>query len=85
MPGSGSIAIQVTQRQFRQLSLFKGRKQRGTLPPAPSEFASQVFLVDVIRRWLDPRCQFTHIASGECPHTPMKKAPDDAGALELLN
>jgi hypothetical protein len=33
----------------RQLHLFKSRKQRGTMPPPPSEFASQVFLVDLIR------------------------------------
>jgi hypothetical protein len=59
------VAIQVTARQSRQLSLFKSRRQRGTVPPAPSEFASQAFLVDVIRRWIDPRWKFTHIPHGE--------------------
>jgi hypothetical protein len=33
----------------RQLSLFKGKRQKGFAPPAPTEFASQAFLVDVIR------------------------------------
>ena len=49
----------------RQLNLIRGRKQRGIAPPAPSEFASQCFLVDVIRRWLDPRWRFTHMPAGE--------------------
>src|SRR5580765_8430537 len=48
-----------------QLHLFKSRRQCGTAPPPPSEFASQCFLVDVIRRWLDPRWQFTHVPLGE--------------------
>ena len=29
--------------------------RRGCAPPPPSEFASQAFLVDVIRRWHDRR------------------------------
>lgn len=43
----------------RQLHLFRGRRQRGTAPPAPTEFAPQAFLVDVIRRGLDPRWRFS--------------------------
>lgn len=61
MPGEKDSTIDKAQ----QLSLFRSRKQRGTAPPAPSEFQSQAFLVDVIRRWLDPAWKFTHIASGE--------------------
>ena len=38
---------------------------RGQAPPAPTEFASQAILVDVIRRWINPQWKFTHIASGE--------------------
>lgn len=49
----------------RQLSLFKSRRQRGIAAPPPSEFASQAFLVDVVRRWINPAWRFTHIASGE--------------------
>ena len=49
----------------RQLNLFRSRKQRGIAPPAPTEFASQAFLVDVIRRWLDPRWRFCHVPNGE--------------------
>ena len=49
----------------RQLHLFRSRKQRGSAAPAPSEFASQAFLVDVIRRWIDPRWRFTHMPAGE--------------------
>ena len=38
----------------RQLHLFRSRRQRGQSPPGPSEFQSQCFLIDVIRRWIDP-------------------------------
>jgi hypothetical protein len=43
--------VQVTARQ---LSLFKGKRQRGTLPPAPSAFAVQASLVVLIRHTLNP-------------------------------
>jgi len=33
--------------------------------PAPTEFASQCFLADLIRRWIMPGWRFTHIASGD--------------------
>lgn len=49
----------------RQLSLFKGKRQRGIAPPAPTEFASQCFLADLIRRMLDPQWRFTHVPLGE--------------------
>ncbi|MBR1286061.1 VRR-NUC domain-containing protein [Bradyrhizobium sp. AUGA SZCCT0177] len=49
----------------RQLHLFKSRRQRGQAPPPPSEFASQAFLVSVVRRWLDPHWRFCHVANGE--------------------
>jgi hypothetical protein len=38
----------------RQLHLFRGKRQRGTLPPAPSEFAVQASLVVLIRHTLIP-------------------------------
>jgi hypothetical protein len=49
----------------RQLSLFKSKRQRGCAPPAPSEFASQAFLVDICRRWIMPGWRFGHIPNGE--------------------
>ena len=49
----------------RQLSLFKGKRQGGIAPPAPSEFASQCFLVDIIRRWISPQWRFGHVPLGE--------------------
>jgi hypothetical protein len=49
----------------RQLHLFKSRRQRGTAPPAPSEYQLHCAVVDTIRRWLMPGWIFTHIASGE--------------------
>jgi hypothetical protein len=57
-----TMGVHVTERQ---LHLFKGKRQRGCAPPPPSEFASQAFLVDVIRRWIDPRWRFGHVPNGE--------------------
>jgi hypothetical protein len=48
-----------------QLNLFKGKRQRGTQPPPPKEFASHVFLADVIRRWIMPNWKWTHMPLGE--------------------
>jgi hypothetical protein len=62
----------------RQLHLFRGKRQRGSTPPAPLEFASQAFLVDIIRRWIDPRWRFTHIPLGEY------RDPATAGRLQRL-
>jgi hypothetical protein len=62
----------------RQLHLFKSKRQRGTVAPAPTEFASQAFLVDIIRRWLDPRWRFTHMPAGEY------RDPATAGRLQRL-
>ena len=63
----------------RQLHLFRSSKrQRGTAPPAPSEFASQAFLVAVIRRWLSPQWRFTHVPLGEY------RDPATAGRLQRL-
>ncbi len=49
----------------RQLHLFHGKRQRGTVPPAASEYQLQCAVVDAIRRWMMPGWIFTHIASGE--------------------
>lgn len=50
---------------MRQLSLFKGRRQRGVQAPPPLEFHEHCVLADICRRWLDPRWRFTHIPLGE--------------------
>jgi len=48
-----------------QLSLFKGRKQRGTKLPPPKEFTAHVMLADTIRRWIMPHWYWFHYPSGE--------------------
>lgn len=48
-----------------QLNLFKGKRQRGIQAPPPLEFASHVFLADVIRRWIMPQWKWTHLPLGE--------------------
>jgi hypothetical protein len=48
-----------------QLSLFKGRKQRGVAAPAPSEFALTCSVADLFRRYIKPGWQWTHIGHGE--------------------
>ena len=49
----------------RQLSLFKGKRQRGTKPPPPLAFASHVVIADLLRRWCNPQWEFTHLPLGE--------------------
>jgi hypothetical protein len=49
----------------RQLSLFKGKRQRGVAPPTAKEFALHCMVADMLRRWIEPGWQWTHIASGE--------------------
>ena len=62
----------------RQLHLFRGKCRRGIAPPAPTEFASQAFLVDVIRRTISPAWRFTHTPLGEV------RDPITAGRLKRL-
>lgn len=50
---------------MRQLSLFKGKRQRGVRPPPPLEFAVHCTLADICKRWLDPSWKFTHLPLGE--------------------
>jgi hypothetical protein len=52
----------------RQLSLFKGKRQRGVKPPSPLEFASQCFLADTLRVCCNPAWQWTHVPMGERRH-----------------
>lgn len=50
---------------MRQLSLFKGRRQRGIAPPPPLEFELHATLADIIKRWIRPEWKFTHLPLGE--------------------
>ncbi|MBO4221995.1 hypothetical protein [Bradyrhizobium neotropicale] len=49
---------------MRQLSLFKGQRQRGEEPP-PLEFAVHVVLADLIRATIAPGWRATHLPLGE--------------------
>ena len=69
------MGVQVTARQ---LHLFKSRRQRGTLPPAPSEYQLHCAVVDTVKRWIMPGWIFTHIASGE------KRDPVTAARLKRM-
>ena len=53
------------QTAARQLSLFRSRRQRGTAPPAASEYQLHCAVVDTIKRWIMPGWLFMHPASGE--------------------
>jgi hypothetical protein len=48
-----------------QLSLFRGKRQRGTAPPGPSEFLLHVAIADLLRRWALPDVEWTHFPAGE--------------------
>lgn len=50
---------------MRQLSLFKGKRQRGRKPPPPLEFEVHCVLADMVRRWITPQWRFTHLPFGE--------------------
>lgn len=52
-----------------QLSLFKSKRQRGTQPPPPLEFALHCAVADTIKRWILPGWIWTHFPAGEArPH-----------------
>ena len=50
---------------MRQLSLFKGKRQRGVKAPPPLEFQDHCFLADLCRRCLSHGWKFTHLPMGE--------------------
>ena len=66
----------------------QGKRQHGTLPPAPLEFASQTALVDLIRRTISPVRRFTHMPLGELrnPFTAarLKRLGVTAGSPDLM-
>jgi hypothetical protein len=61
-----------------QLSLFRGKRQRGTAPPPASEFQLQCAVVDTCNRWINREWIFTHIPSGE------KRDPVTAARLKRM-
>lgn len=50
---------------WRQLSLLKGPRQRGTKPPLAREFATHCAIADTLRVSLAPGWLWTHFPSGE--------------------
>jgi hypothetical protein len=49
----------------RQLHLFKSRRQKGSAPPAPSEYQLHVAVADMLRRWINPGWKWSHFPAGE--------------------
>jgi hypothetical protein len=61
-----------------QLSLFKGKRQRGTkLPPAP-EFNLHCMVADILERWCTRDWRYSHFPAGEWRH------PATAGRLKRM-
>ena len=54
----------VKEAEARQLSLFKGRRQRGSLPPPAPEFSIQCMVADDLRRFAHPEWQWCHVPNG---------------------
>ena len=50
---------------MRQLSLFKGKRQRGVKAPRAKEIALHGPIADILRQWSSPGWRYTHIPSGE--------------------
>ena len=49
----------------RQLHLFRSRRQRGVVAPAPSEFQLHCAVADTLRRWVTPNWTWCHYPAGE--------------------
>jgi hypothetical protein len=52
----------------RQLHLFKGKRQKGVLPPPPLEFALHCQLADTLRLSIVPGWKWSHLPFGELRH-----------------
>ena len=48
-----------------QLSLFKGRRQRGVKTPTAKEFDTHCMVADILRRWQQPGWRWSHFPAGE--------------------
>ena len=51
-----------------QLSLFKGKRQRGVKRPPSKEFATHCMVADMLRRWQTPGWRWSHFPAGEWRH-----------------
>lgn len=51
--------------QAHQLSLFRGKRQRGVAPPRAKEYELHCQVADVLRRWCSPHWRYTHLPMGE--------------------
>src|SRR4029077_18727015 len=51
-----------------QLSLFKGKRQRGVKAPASKEIHTHFMIADILRRWQTPGWRWTHFPAGEYRH-----------------
>lgn len=51
-----------------QLSLFKGKRQRGVRPPPPKEYDTHCMVADTLRRWGTTGWRWTHFPAGEYRH-----------------
>jgi hypothetical protein len=49
----------------KQLSLFKGKRQRGITAKPPLEFEIHCVIADIIRRWISSDWRYTHMPLGE--------------------
>lgn len=63
---------------MRQLSLFKGKRQRGTKPKPVLEFRSHVMVADALKIGAAPGWVWSHFPSGE------KRDPKTAGRLKRM-
>ena len=50
---------------MRQLSLFKGKTQRGVAPAPPKEFQLHCMLADTLKLCCSDRWRWTHLPMGE--------------------
>jgi hypothetical protein len=63
------------QRKEGQVDLFTRRVRK---PPPPSEFAEQVVVARLLKRWAEPDCWWSHIGHGE------RRDPVTAARLSAL-
>src|SRR6185436_8224446 len=63
--GDGRNSVESRTAMTGQLNLFKGKRQRGTQPPPPKEFALHCMVADTVRRWILPGWIWTHFPAGE--------------------
>jgi hypothetical protein len=63
---------------MRQLSLFKGKRQRGTKPKPVLEFRTHVMVADALKLGSAPGWVWSHFPAGE------KRDPKTAGRLKRM-